>query len=505
MLVVILSLLSSVTVNEVPFDAGILDTVQDSWVASEYTVVDELIIDPLDYGTPQEDREGTPRIIGFQSFFVPTSDGEKWRIVFTYDRTVVVLQEDAEPREFQVERSIHYMINSKDGRYVLLRLQEEEDTRTEYERAISGMYYLPPENRSVLIDIDSGHQVTRSGIASIGYLGGNGYGVASYGDSIRFYDSNLNLVNQLFNRIANVSNGFTSYSSDGSLLVTFRSDTYEDLSNNAVLRAYDNSGNILWDTEPSDVGIPAVSADGSLVLVIARGRVLCLDGRDGSLLWEEPYENRTGICRAGRNSASVAFETDLTPEGIRENPGRQRALYTVVTATDGSSRFTRIPFHSESIEFFSCSTVNEFGSSLWLVYFCRSHGFDLSRYKLCLFSSRGELQFVHRINGDGYLRPAHGRNTMDLDYISINTQGNRIIWFEDSVVHILTLSRKYGGEGVSFFNENSGFTILCYVSSLINRGERPSLKVLYISTTGMQIAYSYSISMSHLEISFPIL
>ncbi len=439
MLVVILSLLSSVTVSEVPFDAGILDTVQDSWIASEYTVADELIIDPLDYGTPQEDREGIPRIIGFQSFFVPTSDGEKWRIVFTYDRTVVVLQEDAEPREFQVDGSIHYMINSKDGRYVLLRLQEEEDTRTEYERAISGVYYLPPENRSVLIDIDSGHQVTRSGIASIGYLGGNGYGVASYGDSIRFYDSNLNLVNQLFNRIANHSHYAANFSADGSLLITRRSDTYEDP---AVLRAYDNSGNILWDTEPSDVGIPAVSADGSLVLVIARGRVLCLDGRDGSLLWEEPYENRTGICRSGRNSASVAFETDLTPEGVRENPGRQRALYTVVTATDGSSQFTRIPFHSESIGFFSCSTVNEFGSSLWEVFFGHRPHIDLSRYELCLFSSRGELKFVHRIRGDGYIRNGHWRNTMDLKDRSIDSAGNRIIWFEDSVVHILTLSRK---------------------------------------------------------------
>ncbi|MCK5034741.1 MAG: PQQ-binding-like beta-propeller repeat protein [Candidatus Sabulitectum sp.] len=446
MLFIMMALFGSVTVNEVSLDASILENMQDEWIAPGYRVEEEIIIDPLDYGVPQDDRDGNPRIIGFQSFFVQTPEGEKWRIVLTYDRKIVVLQEDAEQREFEVERSIAHMINSKDGRFVLLGLQEEEDTRTEYERAISGIYYLPPEKRSVLIDIDTGTQVSKPGIAGIGYLGGNGYGIASYGDSIRFYNDNLVLVKQLFNRIANISNGFTSYSADGSLLVTNFCESWDKYSDEQyVMRAYDNRGNILWDVQPPNAGVPAVSADGSLVLVIAGNRVLCLDGGDGSLLWEEHFENQVGISCAGRNGASMAFETDLPPEGVRDSPGRERFLYVVTDNADGNIRLSRISFFSRNIGFFSCLTVNESGSSLWRTYFGQSPGINLSKYELCLFTETGDLVFVHRIDGHGNIRNGLWRNTMDLKPNSIDPIGNRIIWFEESFIHILTLQK----EGIS--------------------------------------------------------
>ncbi|MCK5842586.1 MAG: hypothetical protein KAH31_10485, partial [Candidatus Sabulitectum sp.] len=317
--------------------------------------------------------------------------------------------------------------------------------RTEYERAIEGIYYLPLEKRSVLIDIESGFQVTRSGIAGIGYLGGNGYGIASYGDSIRFYDNNLNLVKQVFNRIANTSHYSTSFAIDGSMMVTRRSDTYDDLRNNATLRAYDCYGNVLWDAEPSEIGGSGVSENGQFVYAFSRNSLMRLDGKDGSLFWEEPIEDQLCISTYSRRGCACAFETDLPPEGVRENLGRERFLYVVTDIADGNIRFNRISFFSRSIGLFSCVTVNESGSSLWRTYFGEGLDMDLSKYELCFFTEMGELLFVHRINGHGNIRNGLWRNTMDLKPNSIDSIGNRIIWFEESVIHILTLQE----EGIS--------------------------------------------------------
>ncbi len=443
MLLTMMVLFSSVTVSEVSLDASIFDGVQDEWIAPGYRIAEEMIIDPLDYGVPQNDREGNPKIIGFQSFFVQTSEGEKWRIILTYDKKVVVLQEDAELREFEVERSIKYMINSKDGRFVLLRFQEEIQTRQEI--AIEGLN--PPKHRSVLINIETGTQVTGSGIAGIGYLGDNGYGIASYGDSIRFYDENLNLVKRVFNKIANVSNGATSYAADGSLMVTIFGESYEGFENGSYsLRAYDQNGKVLWDAFPPNTGRSAISEDGSLVLIIGINSLMCLDGSDGSLLWEEPYENNCGISSAARNAAACCFATDLSLDEVRENPSRERALYVSTVDSDGNGKVNKISFYSRSIAFFSPIVLNSTGASLWKIYIGQRIYLDLSKYELCLFSREGDLRFVHRIEGDGYVRNLHWRNTMDLKPSSINSTGNKIIWFEDSVIHILTIEKNVVSE-----------------------------------------------------------
>ncbi len=440
MFLIMMALFGSVTVNEVSLDASILENMQDEWIAPGYRVEEEIIINPLDYGVPQDDRDGNPRIIGFQSFFVQTPEGEKWRIVLTYDRKVVVLQEDAEQREFEVERSIRSMINSKDGRYLLIRFLD--DYYSQETMAISGLD--PPDKRTLLINIDEETQIVRTGIEWISYLGGNGYGIASYGDSIWFYDENLALVKRVFNRIANSSHYATSFSADGSLLVTRRSDTYEDLSNNAVLRAYDNRGNILWDVQPPNVGVPAVSADGSLVLVIAENRVLCLDGGNGSLLWEEPFENRSSFFAASLYGAGCSFKTDLFPEGIRENPDRERALYVVTTSIYGNSKFGRISFSSRCIRFFYPSAVNATGSSLWRAVL--GERLEYSNFLLCLLSDTGELLYSRRISKLDYLLNSHGGKTDYLPQESIDSLARRIIWFDGAVIHILSLAEEGDSE-----------------------------------------------------------
>ncbi|MCK5786525.1 MAG: hypothetical protein KAH54_08195 [Candidatus Sabulitectum sp.] len=440
MLFIMMALFGSVTVNEVSLDASILDNVQDEWIAPGYEIAEEIIIDPLDYGVPQDDRDGTPRIIGFQSFFVQTPEGEKWRIVLTYDRKVVVLQEDAEQREFEVERSIRSMINSKDGRYLIIRFLD--DYYSQQTMAISGL--APPEKRTLLINIDEEIQSVRTGIEWISYLGGNGYGVASRGDSIYFYDDRLNLVNTRFNKLAHVLNNSTSLSNDGSLFVTLYADSFEVYEEGlSSLRAYDCNGNVLWDAEPAGIGRPGVSEHGDFVFALGQDRLVSLDGRTGLLLWEQPFENRSSFFAASLYGAGCSFKSDLSPAGVRENPDRERALYVATTNIDGNSKFSRISFSSRSIRFFYPSAVNATGSSLWQAVL--GERLEYSNFLLCLFLDTGELLYSRRISKLGYLLNGHGGKADYLPQESIDSIAKKIIWFDGSVIHILTLEK----EGIS--------------------------------------------------------
>ena len=59
---------------------GILDQTDEEWTAPGYRIVEEVSINPLDYGEPiswGENCNGPTASIGCQGFFIPTENGEK--------------------------------------------------------------------------------------------------------------------------------------------------------------------------------------------------------------------------------------------------------------------------------------------------------------------------------------------------------------------------------------------------------------------------------------------
>ncbi len=439
----LMALISIVTVNEVTLDTDLIENTDGQWIAPGYRIAEELILDPGDYGTPLLDFNGTRNVIGFQSFFVDTPDGEKWRLVLAYEGEVVVLQEDTEPRSFEIEKSSTYMLNSPNGRYVLLGLKEEEQTQEEM--ILYGI--TPPERRAVLLDVETGNQVTTTGLTGSLLIANDGCMVGIHNNSLHFYDSSFNLLNSTFNSIMQTSHTPTSYASDGSLFVR----QYRESSDDSIytLRAYDRYGNVLWDSYPPNVGWPVVSEHGDYVFVLTWGRLMCLDGSNAEKLWEEPHDNEgEGLLMiSSRRGAAYAFETDVTPAEARENPMRERVLNVATVGPDNNSGITRIAYQSDEIGFFSPEVVAGSGSSLWEVFFGESPGIDLSTYLLCLFSSNGELLYSQPVSIVGRRLGSIWSNSVSttLRPSAIDSSGRRIVWFDYTEIHIVTLEV----EGVS--------------------------------------------------------
>lgn len=110
----------------------VLDTTDEEWVAPGYEVVEEAVIDPLEYGEPYT-CNGTPTV-GVHLSFVETGTGEVWRVVFVLDRKVVVLQEGEEPDEIPVDLDIASCAFSPSGRYVVVHDEVREVTDRNAER-----------------------------------------------------------------------------------------------------------------------------------------------------------------------------------------------------------------------------------------------------------------------------------------------------------------------------------------------------------------------------------
>jgi hypothetical protein len=95
----------------------VLDTYDSEWVAPGYEVVEEAVIDPLEYGEPYLSN-GSPTV-GVHVSFVESDSSEAWRVVFVLDRKVMVLQEGEEPVEIPVDLDIARCAFSPSGRYVV--------------------------------------------------------------------------------------------------------------------------------------------------------------------------------------------------------------------------------------------------------------------------------------------------------------------------------------------------------------------------------------------------
>ncbi len=102
---------------------AILDQTDEEWTAPGYNVIEEVSINPLDYGEPiswGENCNGPTASIGCQGFFVPTENGEKWRIIMLLKDKIVVLQEGEEAREILLTCSPRGIIYSRNGNYALI-------------------------------------------------------------------------------------------------------------------------------------------------------------------------------------------------------------------------------------------------------------------------------------------------------------------------------------------------------------------------------------------------
>ncbi|MCK5787356.1 MAG: hypothetical protein KAH54_12465 [Candidatus Sabulitectum sp.] len=262
---------------------NILDQTDEEWTAPGYRVIEEVSINPLDYGEPiswGENCNGPTASIGCQAFFMPTEDGEKWRIVMLLKDKLVVLQEDEEPREIPLACSPTGIIYSRNGRFALVLGNCISGSR-------SAIYAIESE----YVNIDTGEVRVFEAMQSTGWTGMqyvNDDGSIYRWDYtavnlLEYYDPDLNLV---FSREINIG-WFTRYAhaSGGSTIL---------LAIPNLLTVYDKNGTLLWEKElevdlPCD---PLISADGSVVLLATSYGLECYEGFTGELLWEE-YETGT--------------------------------------------------------------------------------------------------------------------------------------------------------------------------------------------------------------------
>ncbi|MCD4776143.1 MAG: hypothetical protein K8S15_08875 [Candidatus Aegiribacteria sp.] len=298
---------------------AILDQTDEEWTAPGYRVVEEAVINPLDYGEPigwGENCNGPVASIGCQGFFIPTENGEKWRIIMLLKDRLVVLQEDEEVRDIPLTCSPRGIIYSRNGKYALIMGPVLDGSR-------ESIYSREAE----FVDIETGEVRTFEPLQNTGWTGfqfvnddGSIFRWNNYNPYrlLEFYDPDFNLLCSteipidMFTHFA--------HASDGSLIL-FASWN--------LLSAYDKYGTLLWEME-LERGLPCpplVNADGSIVLLATLHGLECHNGFTGELLWAKfdtqmnapvPSVSRTGwashIVHRG-----LAFGSDIqSMESINE-------------------------------------------------------------------------------------------------------------------------------------------------------------------------------------------
>ncbi len=258
---------------------GILDQTDEEWTAPGYSIVEEVSINPLDYGEPVswgENCNGPTASIGCQGFFIPTENGEKWRIIMLLKDKLVVLQEDEEVRDIPLTCNPRSVIYSRNGKYVLVLGSVLEGGR-------DAIYSMESE----YVNIDTGEvqmfgPMQDSGWTGMQFVNDDGsiyrwdYTAVNLLD---YYDSDLNLV---FSRETNVAWGSRwGHASGGSIIV------FLELGN--ILTVFDKNGTLLWE-QALDVNLQIspfmVSADGSVLIMATPIGLECYNGFTGELLWE---------------------------------------------------------------------------------------------------------------------------------------------------------------------------------------------------------------------------
>ncbi|MBD3277439.1 MAG: hypothetical protein GF388_03980, partial [Candidatus Aegiribacteria sp.] len=189
MTLILMALVATVTVHETTLDLSQIEDIDGTWTAPGYRLIEEAVIDPLDYGEPL--LLGNDKCIGCNSFFVDTPEGEKWRVVLTFPDKVVKVQEDSEPVEYPIAGEImpSGVVLSENGRWAIILLVDENDFPP---------YYREPYE-AVMINLDNNIVKQLNNIYRALWLGNSGTFVSFDDDSVRFYNENIIPVGALEN------------------------------------------------------------------------------------------------------------------------------------------------------------------------------------------------------------------------------------------------------------------------------------------------------------------
>jgi len=405
---------------------AILDQTDEEWTAPGYNVVEEVSINPLDYGEPigwGENCNGPTASIGCQGFFVPTENGEKWRIIMLLKDKLVVLQEDEEPRDITLtcSSSPRGIIYSRNGKYALIMGPVLDGSR-------EAIYSREAE----FVDIETGEVRSFEPLQNTGWTGFQF--VNDEGSLIRwgyfpsmilleYYNSDFNLM--WSREIPTETIAWFAHASDGSMMIFAFSE----------LIAYDRNGTLLWRHEwdyEQDGGIPCdplVSADGSSVLLATIQGLKCYSGFTGELLWEqfETQMNAPVPSVKGTGWAShivhrgLAFGSDIqTRESINEMyyPAENWDHgVPVAVAANGSSLSISVLFQSHNLR--KVIYTNSSGVILWV-----SSPFSVASSPLNIHSANNNYE---RDLGSGAY--------------SIQSDGKRFIYSDYNQIQILRVER----------------------------------------------------------------
>ena len=274
---------------------AILDQTDEEWTASGYTVIEEVSINPLDYGEPigwGENCNGPTASIGCQGFFMPTENGEKWRIIILLMDKIVVLQEDETVRAIPLTCSPRGITFSRNGSYALANGRDVPFSDNSIDTLASGVIMLSGDwckrSREIeYVNIDTGEVRLFEPALTSGWIGG--YFINDNGSLFRwdnsenvleYYDSNLNLISSNSGNIGDL--GDYSHASDGSTFI-YR--------NFRTIKAFNSACRLLWsmERENTPASSPAVSADGAFAYLStpSGGGLECLNAHTGELLWSE--------------------------------------------------------------------------------------------------------------------------------------------------------------------------------------------------------------------------
>lgn len=266
----------SLSVQPVEIDSSILDGFEE-WVAPGYRIAEAIVIDPREYGDePIAISERIPDAweIACLGFFVPTPEGEKWRVAMVFADKVVVVQEDSDPREIPLTIDAQGAFFSKGGRYVLVH-EWNTDSLCE------------------LINLDDGislpfdYSFSYEGGMPRTWVGDDG-SVVTLGNP-----GGLELVFFVGNELqsfveAEHSFAGISQAQDGSLVFCI---DYPPRTEPCLMGvAYDRQGTRLWSRDVSWEMMfasdgAAVAPDGGYVINSAQDGIECYDGETGELRW----------------------------------------------------------------------------------------------------------------------------------------------------------------------------------------------------------------------------
>ncbi len=443
----LLMMLIGITTTQPP----LVDQAGDnSWTAPGYEITKETTINPLDYGEPIG-FSGEQAKIACQLFFVPTDEGEKWRVVILFRDKLVVLQEDEEVREMPIYCTPYGAIFSRGGKYVLVLGNAENQWYDE------------------LINIDTGDVQPylfrdESGWSGYIYVCDDGSTVrSSYGDmyrtdpgEIEFIDSDLKVNGQWVDATSGTvqdtgnpahlhNSAGLAVATDGSLIVMA---FINRSSGDTRIIAFDRNREIIWETNDYS-GLSFVTSDGSFVILNNNAGLCFVDGRTGELLGCYELEDRLNASTCSRTSQSWAVQL-CGLHGHNEEEQRYDGRRGLLWGTDPSSTdaVNVLTYISNNWDHINPYRVSASGAVLGTSITLPSSGYLHIFKRFMLVDNMGHISWISEIF-NLYSTPLsiHGSNynhEHELGGIpcALQSDGMRFAYYDYSMIRILSVERR---------------------------------------------------------------